>query len=184
MEDTIKITLRGAEVVFANLVDDGFGKSITVNATDPATKKAITDWVERNNIGKGDKAGKPNFKEYEGKLQYAFKINDYTRFAGLNGLTEKDLGFGAKVSLTAIAFDYDNKFGKGTSGSLSAVLVEARASTSADDDLQELMGDAPAQELHGIEKAQATYKEIKNRVEGKEITNEYSEMDMPPEFLN
>lgn len=38
MEDTIKITLRGAEVVFANLVDDGFGKSITVNATDPATK--------------------------------------------------------------------------------------------------------------------------------------------------
>lgn len=182
MEDSIKITLRGAEVVFANLVDDGFGKSITVNATDPATKKAITEWVERNNIGKGDKAGKPNFKEYEGKLQYAFKINDYTRFAGLNGLTEKDLGFGAKVSLTAIAFDYDNKFGKGTSGSLSAVLVEARASTSADDDLQELMGDA--QELHGIEKAQATYKEIKNRVEGKEVTTEFSEADMPSEWLN
>ena len=40
MEDSIKITLRGAEVVFANLVDDGFGKSITVNATEKEKKKA------------------------------------------------------------------------------------------------------------------------------------------------
>lgn len=138
MED--KITLRDVEVVFANLADEGFGKSITVNATDKDVKKAITDWVVKNNIGKGDKAGKPNFKEYEGKEQYAFKINDYTRFAGLNGLSEKDLGFGARISLIANAFAYDNKFGKGISGSLSAVVIEKRAATSADGDLAELLG--------------------------------------------
>lgn len=137
-----KLVLRGVEVVFANLQDEGFGKSITVLATDLEVKKAITKWVVDNKIGKGDKAGKPNFKEYEGKDQYAFKINDFTRFAGLNGLSEKDLGFGARISLIANAFIYDNKFGKGVSGSLSAVVVEKRASTSADGDLEELLGKA------------------------------------------
>jgi hypothetical protein len=135
-----KVTLRDAEVVFANLQDEGFGKSITINATDKDVKDAITKWVQDNKIGKGEKAGKPNFKEYEGKIQYSFKINDFTRFAGLNGLSEKDLGFGARVSLTANAFEYDNKFGKGVSGSLSAVVVEKRAQTSADGDLAELLG--------------------------------------------
>jgi hypothetical protein len=144
MED--KITLRDVEVVFANLTDEGFGKSITVNATDNDVKKAITKWVETNKIGKGDKAGKPNFKEYEGKYQYAFKINDYTRFAGLNGLSETDLGFGARISLVANSFAYDNKFGKGISGSLSAVLVEKRASTSADGDLADLLGGTEAKD--------------------------------------
>lgn len=145
--DTTKITLRNIEVVFANLVDDGFGRSITINATEREVKDAITKWVKDNNIGKADKAGKPNFKEYEGKEQYSFKMNDNTRFAGLNGLSEKDLGFGSKISLIANAFIYDNKFGKGTGGSLSAVVVEKRASTSADGDLEELMGGAkPAAE--------------------------------------
>lgn len=136
-----KITLRDVEVIFANLEDEGFGKSITINATDKATQKKITGWVETNNIGKGDNAGKPNFKEYEGKYQYSFKINDYTRFAGLNGLEQKDLGFGARISLIANAFEYDNKFGKGTSGSLSAVVIEKRASSSSDGDLAELLGE-------------------------------------------
>ena len=138
-----KITLENVEVVFANLVDEGFGKSITVNCTDEKVKKAITKWVEDNKIGKGDKAGKPNFKEYEGKLQYAFKINDYTQFAGVKGLTKDNLGFGAVISLIAKAFSYDNKFGKGTSGALSAVVVMERAKTGADADLAELMGDLP-----------------------------------------
>ena len=139
----IQLTLKDVEVVFANLVDEGFGKSITINATDDKVKDAITKWVKDNNIGKGDKAGKPNFKEYEGKLQYAFKINDYTRFEGLGDLTKDNLGFGATVSLIARAFEYDNKFGKGVSGALSAVLVKQRAKTSADDDIEKLMEDAP-----------------------------------------
>jgi len=139
-----KLTLRNVEVIFANLEDkDGFGRSITIDATNADTKKTITEWVVANKIGKGDKAGKPNFKEYEGKLQYNLKINDFTRFAGSNGLSEKDLGFGAKISLIPNAFEYDNKFGKGVSGSLSAVVIEKRASTSADADLEELLGELP-----------------------------------------
>lgn len=139
MEDRIK--LQHVKVVFANLKDDGFGKSITI-AVDKETEKLITDFVTTNKIGKGDKAGKPNFKEYEGRKQYAFKISDYTRFAGLNGLDENKLGFGATVSLIANAFAYDNKFGKGISSSLSAVLIEKGADTAADADIAELMEEA------------------------------------------
>ncbi len=142
MEDRIK--LQHVKVVFANLKDDGFGKSITI-AVDKETEKLITDFVTANKIGKGDKAGKPNFKEYvspdgtKKTTQYAFKISDYTRFAGLNGLDENKLGFGATVSLIANAFAYDNKFGKGISSSLSAVLIEKGADTAADADIAELM---------------------------------------------
>ena len=145
--DNTKITLKNVKVVFVSLEDEGFGRSITVDATSKEVKETITKWVKDNNIGKGDNAGKPNFKDYENTTQYQFKMNDNTRFAGINGLSEKDLGFGAQVSLTANSFQYDNKFGKGTGSSLSAVVVEARSPTSADSDLAELLGgmesDAP-----------------------------------------
>ena len=140
MNDKTKLVLKNVGVVFANLEDEGFGRSITVDATDDKVKSAITQWVEDNNIGKGDKAGKPNFKEYEGKFQYSFKLNDRTKFVGLEGLSEKDLGFGATVSVVAKSFQYDNKFGKGTSGNLSAVLVEKGANSSSDSDVAELLG--------------------------------------------
>lgn len=143
MEDTMdstKLKLEHVSIVFANLVDDGFGRSLTIDATDKEVRDKITKWVKENNIGKGDKAGVPNFKEYEGKTQYAIKISDFTQFAGLNGLTKDNLGFGAKVSLVAASFQYDNKFGKGVSANLSAVLVEERAKTGADADMAELMG--------------------------------------------
>lgn len=165
-----RIRLNGAKVVFANLDDTGFGRSITIDATGADVQKEITDWVKENNIGKGDKAGVPNFKEYEGKKQYAFKINDYTRYAGLNGLTINNLGFGARVSLIAQAFTYDNKFGKGTSASLTAVVVEKAADSASDGDLAELLEDAPdatpvsADGSSGYEKA----KEIANRLKNKE----------------
>ena len=136
-----RIRLNGVEVVFANLDDTGYGKSITI-AVDKETEKSITEWVKENKIGKGDKAGVPNFKEYEGRKQYAFKINDYTRFAGLNGLTQTNLGFGSRISLIASAFAWENKFGKGISSSLTAVLVEKAANSASDGDLAELLGDA------------------------------------------
>jgi len=154
--DKTKLTLRGAQVVFANIEDQGFGRSITVDATDKDTKKAITQWVEDNGIGKS-KPGVANFKDYEGKQQYAFKISDFTQFAGLNGLDKSNLGFGATVSLVANAFEYDNKFGKGVSGSLSAVVVEKRASTGADADLADLLGDAPNNEMSDEELASLDY---------------------------
>lgn len=140
MQDKKKLKLEHVKVIFSSIVDEGFGRSLTIDATDKDVKDAITKWVKENNIGKGDKAGVPNFKEYEGKEQYAIKISDYTQFAGLNGLTKENLGFGSVVSLVAAAFDYDNKFGKGTSANLSAVLVEERAKTSADADMAELLG--------------------------------------------
>lgn len=146
MDDPTKLKLKGVTVIFANLSDEGFGKSITIDATDKEVQEQITTWVKTNNIGRGDNAGKPNFKEYEGRSQFSFKINDYTRFAGLNGLDEHKLGFGAKVSLIANAFEYDNKFGKGTSSSLSAAVIEKGANTAADADLAELLDDNPGKE--------------------------------------
>jgi hypothetical protein len=117
-------------------------KALQSRAVDKEVEQAITEWVKENKIGKGDKAGVPNFKEYEGRKQYAFKINDYTRFAGLNGLSPTNLGFGARISLVASAFEWENKFGKGISSSLTAVLVEKAANSASDGDLAELLGDA------------------------------------------
>jgi hypothetical protein len=139
MTDTTKLKLEHVAIVFANLEDEGFGRSLTIDVTDKAVQDKITAWVKENNIGKTT-PGVVKFKEYEGKLQYALKISDYTQFAGLNGLTKDNLGFSAKVSIVAQAFEYDNKFGKGVSANLSAVLVEERAKTSADADMAELMG--------------------------------------------
>ena len=170
-----RIRLNNVEVVFANLDDTGYGKSITIAATDPEVVKQITEWVKENNIGKGDKAGVPNFKDYEGKKQYAFKINDYTRFAGLNGLTQNNLGFGARVSLIASAFEWSNKFGSGISSSLTAVLVEKAANSASDGDLAELLGDNPNATITGVEivedtvsgydKAKAAADAIRNKKE-------------------
>jgi hypothetical protein len=138
--DKTKLKLEHVSIVFANLEDGkGFGRSLTFDVTDKEIKDKVTAWVKENNIGKGDKAGKPNFKEYEGRTQFSIKISDFTQFAGLNGLTKDNLGFGAKVSIIANAFEYNNEFGKGTSSNLSAVLVESRAPTSADSDLEELL---------------------------------------------
>lgn len=140
-----KIKLGGLKVIFANLVDEGFGRSITIDATEDKIKTAITKWVAENNIGKAGNAGKPNFKEYEKDgnktIQYSFKLNDYSKIAGLNGLDEKSLGYGATIALIAQAFEYDNKFGKGTSASVSAVLIERGASTGADSDLADLLSE-------------------------------------------
>lgn len=135
-----KIYLKSVKVIFANLEDEGFGRSITVDVTDEALQKQVTEWVKTNNIGKKD-PGVATFKEYEGVKQYALRINDNTKFVYTNGLSDKDLGYGAVVSLAANAFDYDNKFGKGTSSSLSAVVVEKGRSSGADDDIAELLGD-------------------------------------------
>ena len=140
-----KLKLEHVNIVFANLEDEGFGRSITIDVTDKEIQDKISEWVKKNKIGKTT-PGVAKFKEYEGKHQYAFKISDYTQFMGKDGLTKDNLGFGAQVSLIAQAFEYDNKFGKGVSANLSAVLVEARAKTGADDDMAELLGSLPNDE--------------------------------------
>ena len=133
MEETNKtIQLFDVKVIFADLEDRGFGRNIVIDATDQATQDAITIWVKENNIN----GGEPKFKDYTTKdgvatKQYTFKLSQYTQFGGKDNLDEKSLGFGAIVNLLASAYDYDNKFGKGTSASLRAVYVKEGASKSA-----------------------------------------------------
>lgn len=149
MAENTKIKLKGVKVVFFNPEDEGFGTSITIDCTEPSVKKQIEDWVKANNIGK-DTPGEAKIKEYtneksgETTLQYAFKVNDYTKYAGINGLTKEDLGYGAVVDLIAQAYVYNNKFtaGKDRVGqSASAIVVRSGATTGGDADLAELLDD-------------------------------------------
>lgn len=160
-----KLKLTNVKIIFANTKDEGFGRSLTIDATSPEIQKRITEWVEVNKIGKTD-PGVPKFKEYQPEqgdktIQYNFRINDYTKFVGVGGLTIDDLGYGAEVSLIAQAFQYDNKFGKGTSASLTAVLINKAIRTSADDDIDDLLqgvGVDPSEvkEKSGYEQAKET----------------------------
>jgi len=119
------IVLTHVNVIFSELADKGFGRSITIDATDKEVQKSITEWVKANNIN----GGTPKFKEYtnekDGKttIQYNFKLSDYTQISGKDGLGEKELGYGSIVNLQARAFEYENKFGKGISASLDGVFV-------------------------------------------------------------
>lgn len=143
-----KLKLQKVKVVFFNPTDEGFGTSITIDCTDSNVKKQIEDWVRENNIGK-ENPGVANFKEYtpEGgdtTLQFAFKINDYTKYAGVNGLGKEDISYGATIDLIAQAYTYNNKFtgGKDRVGqSASAIVVRSAGSTGGDADLAELLGD-------------------------------------------
>lgn len=139
-----KIVLRDVKVIFANLTDEGYGTSITIDATDEKVRKDITNWVAENKIGK-DNPGVANFKEYtpedsdEVVYQFSFKINDNTKYKGINEtLTKENLGFGAVVDLAVNAFYFDNKFGKGVSQSVSAVLIKVGSVSSADADMEAL----------------------------------------------
>lgn len=148
-EPNTKLKLQKVKVIFYNDVDEGFGTAITIDCTEPTVKKQIEDWVKENNIGK-DNPGVANIKEYtneksgETTLQYAFKINEFTKYAGINGLSEKDLGYGAVIDLIANAYTYNNKFTKGEDRigqSASAIVVRSGATTGSDADLAELLGD-------------------------------------------
>lgn len=148
-EDNTKLKLQKVKVVFYNPEDEGFGTSITIDCTDEAVKKQIVDWVKANNIGK-DNPGVANIKEYTPEdsdtttYQFAFKINEYTKYAGINGLSKDDLGYGAVIDLIAQAYTYNNKFTKGedrVGQSASAIVVRSGATTGGDADLAELLGD-------------------------------------------
>ena len=133
MDDTTKtIQLFDVKVIFADLEDRGFGRNIVIDATDQATQDAISIWVKDNNIN----GGEAKFKDYTTKdgvatKQYTFKLSQYTEFGGKDNLDEKSIGYGAIINLLASAYDYNNKFGKGTSASLRAVYVKEGAMKSA-----------------------------------------------------
>ena len=132
MEDNKSLQLFDVKVIFADLEDRGFGRNIVIDATDDATQAAISIWVKENNIN----GGEAKFKDYTTKegvatKQYTFKLSKYTQFGGKDNLDEKAIGYGAIINLLASAYDYDNKFGKGTSSALRAVYVKEGASKSA-----------------------------------------------------
>lgn len=139
-----KIKVVNAEVIFANLVDEGFGTSLTIKLT-PEIEKQIVEFWKANNIGNEKTViGVPNIKEYEGTRQLSLKINEHTKFAGLNGLTTDNLGFGARVNFFLNAFEYSNKFTRGktyTGASISAVVITEGKRTGADADLSDLLND-------------------------------------------
>ena len=141
-----KLKLKNVEVVFANLEDEGFGRSLTIKVTSE-NEKAINNFFNVNQIGneKSKVIGEPNYKEYEGTKQLGIRFNDNTRFAGLNGLDQLDLGFGAKIDCFINAFEYNNKFTRGTTyvgASLSAVVILSGRRTGADADLNDLLNEA------------------------------------------
>lgn len=127
-----ELILKHVKVIFAELEDKGFGKSITIDATAPEVQEQITKWVAENNIN----GGVAKFKDYTNKdgettKQYNFKVSKFTEIAGHD--EESSLGYGAIVNLLARAYEYDNKFGKGISASLSTIfIVEPKINTNMD----------------------------------------------------
>lgn len=149
--DPAKLKLNGAKVVFYTGPEDEkakeFGTSITI-ALDPESKKIVEDFYKTNNVGKnGDpNKGKANIKEYTNEEtgvtteQLSIKFNEHTQFAGLKGLGQDDLGYGATINLIAKAYEY-KKFGGGIAVSASAIVVTKGAASNNDADLAELMED-------------------------------------------
>ncbi len=133
MEDSKIIVLKHVSVIFSELEDKGFGRNIVINADDPAVQKAIKEWVKLNNIN----GGEAKFKDYTNKegvttKQYTFKLSQYTEIKFKNADVEDGgLGYGSLINLQARAYDYDNKFGSGTSSSLDAIYVIEPAKNNA-----------------------------------------------------
>ena len=127
-----EIVLKNVKVVFADLEDRGYGRNIVIDVTDINLREYITAWVKENNINGGEPKFKPyTTKDGEETYQYTFKLSNYTMFDGDNNLNEKSLGYGAIINLSASAYDYNNKFGSGTSASLRAVYIKQGAVKSA-----------------------------------------------------
>lgn len=166
-----KLRIDGAQIIFANLEDSGFGTSLTIKVT-PEIEEKVTKFWAVNQIGNEKTViGEPNFKMYEQTKQLSLKVNDATKFAGVNGLNTDNLGFGATVNFILNAFEYNNKFTKGQTyvgASLSAVVILSGRKTGADADLNELMGDLPEQ----VEQAEQKYVSGKELLDGEEPVND------------
>lgn len=116
-----ELTLKHVNVIFSELADKGFGRSITIDATDPEIEKAIVDWSNEEGV-------KPRMKDYTNKdgktvKQYTIKLTEYTQIDGKDGLGEKELGYGAIVNVIVRSFEYQNKFGTGKSSSAAGIFV-------------------------------------------------------------
>lgn len=116
--------IKGAKIVFADLTDKGYGKNIVIDVSDIDLQEQIAKFYEDAKIGDG----KPKFKDYTNKdgvttKQFTLKLSDFTDIEGKDGLGADDLRYGAKVNVLVRTYDWDNKFGKGTSARAQSIFV-------------------------------------------------------------
>lgn len=117
-----ELTLTHVSVIFAELNEESdFGRSVTIDATEPDVLAFITKWAEENNYN-------VRIKDYEREgvitKQVTFKLSRYTKIAGKEGLSEKDLTRGAKVNLIVRTYEYTLPTGvKGISASISNLFI-------------------------------------------------------------
>ena len=116
--------IKGAKIVFADLTDKGYGKNIVIDVSDIDLQEHIAKFYEDAKIGDG----KPKFKDYTNKdgvttKQFTLKLSDFTDIDGKDGLGADDLRYGAKVNILVRTYDWDNKFGKGTSARVQSLFV-------------------------------------------------------------
>lgn len=119
-----ELIIKNAKIVFADLEDKGFGKNIVIDATDKKLQKQIEDFYAENNVGEGT----PKFKDYTNKdgettKQFTLKLSEYTDIEGKDGLGAGDLRYGAIVNILVHTYEWDNKFGKGTSARVQSLFV-------------------------------------------------------------
>lgn len=141
-----KLILKGAKVLFIELKDKDFGSSITIDVTDGTMRSAIETYYAGEGLT-------PKFKDYTNKntgevtKQFSIKLasfvkiqdeagNEYSIDDVENKLSQIKLAFGAIVNLAIRSYEYDNKFGKGKSTSVSALKITKGAELK--DDMQDL----------------------------------------------
>lgn len=145
-----KLVIENVKIIFAELKDKEFGSRITIDVTDKAIQDQITKWGEDNGVS-------VNFKDYtneetgETTKQYSMKLAQFVNVVpadasredmieGIDALAEKGLrslkiGRGAEVKIVASSYEYENKFGKGVSASVTALRVNKCAEFTSDSDL-------------------------------------------------
>lgn len=91
-----KLVLKNVYAVHINEKDEKYSRSIAVVVYDEMGGHVevdkldeITKWVEENNIGSGDTAGKPYFYHSENEVEsckyFYFKPGNDTEYTDLNG---------------------------------------------------------------------------------------------------
>ena len=147
-----KLALKDVKVLFFDSSEkNGFKPSVTIEVTEQIYEQLSKFWSE-NQIGKpksGVAVGELNLKEYDGKYQFTIKLSPNTKYAGLDGLSKDDIGYGAIVDMQVNAYEYNNAFTGGKTfvgASVSAMLVVREASAN-NNDISELI--ASRQETDG-----------------------------------
>lgn len=124
-----EITITHANVLFVELEDKGYGRNVTIDVTDDTIRKPIEDWAKENGI-------KLRIKDYTQKdgtivKQLQLKFSKFLKVAGKEPTyNEASIGWGAVINLIANVYEYDNKFGKGRTMSVSNIFIVEPAKNS------------------------------------------------------